>query len=158
MVSEDFGAADRFGMDDLLTRYATAIDGRHWELLDSVFTHDAHLDYRSAGGIAGQYPEVRRWLAEVLPVFEVTQHLVTNRLFGRDRDGVSARSCFLNANRLQVGGQPWLFTVGGEYHDRLVDTPDGWRIARRIERTLWWDNPMPGLPAVPAPVPDAPDH
>ena len=28
-------------MDDLLTRYASAIDGLDWDLLDTVFTGDA---------------------------------------------------------------------------------------------------------------------
>ncbi len=139
-------------MDDLLTRYATAIDSRDWQLLDSVFTHDAQLDYRSAGGVEGSYPEVRLWLAEVLPIFDVTQHLVVNRQFSAGPGGVQARSCFLNVNRLQVDGEPWLFTVGGRYHDRLVGPAGGWRIARRVEHTLWWENPMPGLPKIPPPV------
>lgn len=157
MDSDETTPVDRFAMDDLLTRYATAIDGLDWELLDTVFTRDAHLDYRSAGGIEGTYPEVRRWLADVLPVFEVTQHLVVNREFGRRGDGTQARSCFLNVNRLQVRGEPWLFTVGGRYRDRLADTPGGWRIEERIEDTLWWDNPMPGLPAAPYAVSEAAD-
>ncbi len=144
-------------MDDLLTRYATAIDRRDWDLLDTVFTTDAHLDYRSAGGLEGTYLEVRQWLADVLPVFEITQHLVVNREFTRDDDGVRARSSFLNLNRLQVEGKPWLFTVGGRYHDRLVGTIDGWRIWRRTEETLWWDNPMPGLPEVPYPMSAPPE-
>jgi 3-phenylpropionate/cinnamic acid dioxygenase small subunit len=158
MDRDRLAAEDRIDMDDLLTRYATAIDGRDWGLLDTVFTEVAHLDYRSAGGVAGSYPEVRQWLAEVLPIFDVTQHLVVNRQFARTEHGVDATSCFLNVNRLHVEGKPWLFTVGGRYHDRLVDTPDGWRIARRIEHTLWWENPMPGLPAVPDPVPGVPDR
>ena len=145
-------------MDDLLTRYATAIDTRDWPLLDTVFTGDARLDYRSAGGLEGTYPEVRRWLAEVLPIFDVTQHLVVNRQFDADGDGVRARSCFLNVNRLQVDGEPWLFTVGGRYHDRLICQSSGWRIARRVEHTLWWDNPMPGLPKVPPVIPGLQDH
>ena len=158
MDTEDIAMADRIGMDDLLTRYATAIDSLDWELLDTVFLADAHLDYRSAGGVEGSYPEVRQWLADVLPIFDVTQHLVVNREFGLDGDGVRARSCFLNVNRLEVDGKPWLFTVGGRYHDRLVNSPNGWRIARRIEHTLWWDNPMPGLPEIPYPVPDSLDR
>lgn len=149
---EGIDLSDRVELDDLLTRYATAIDGLDWRLLDTVFNEDAHLDYRSAGGIEGLYPEVRRWLAEVLPLFDVTQHLVVNREFTRVADGVQARSCFLNANRLHVDGKPWLFTVGGRYHDRLTRTDDGWRIAARVEHTLWWDNPMPGLADLPPTV------
>jgi len=155
--TKDIALADRVDMDDLLTRYARAIDGLDWEMLDTVFTPDAYCDYRSAGGVAGNYPEVRQWLSEVLPIFHVTQHLVVNREFERSGHEVHARSCFLNVNRLEVEGKPWLFTVGGRYRDRLVDTSAGWRIARRIEDTLWWDNPMPGLPELPYAVADIPD-
>jgi SnoaL-like domain len=155
---EAIALVDRIEMDDLLTRYASAIDSLDWDLLDTVFTGDAHLDYRSAGGVEGIYPEVRRWLAEVLPIFDVTQHLVVNREFMVSADGAQAKSCFINVNRLEVKGEPWLFTVGGRYHDQLVNTGDGWRIANRIELTLWWDNPMPGLPKSPHTVPGLPDR
>lgn len=158
LVNTDIPLAHRVGLDDLLTRYATAIDRLDWDLLDTVFTADAHLDYRSAGGVEGSYPEVRRWLTEVLPIFDVTQHLVVNREFKGSADGVEASSCFLNVNRLTVEGEPWLFTVGGRYHDRMIEAPGGWRITRRIEHTLWWDNPMPGLAEIPPTVPGLPDR
>jgi 3-phenylpropionate/cinnamic acid dioxygenase small subunit len=153
--AQSISVSDRLGIDELLTRYATAIDGLDWELLDTVFTSDAHLDYRTAGGVEGSYPEVRRWLAKVLPIFDMTQHLIVNRDIRRTSDGFTSRSSFLNFNRLEVDGRPWLFTVGGRYHDRLVGTDDGWRIEDRIEQTLWWENPMPGLPELPYPIAEA---
>ena len=140
-------------MDDLLTRYATAIDNRDWALLDTVFTADAHLDYRSAGGVEGTYPVVRQWLSDVLPIFDVTQHLVVNRQFERDNDEARARSCFLNLNRLRVDGQDrGCSPSAGSITTAWCRTAAGWRIAERIEITLWWDNPMPGLPDVPYPL------
>ena len=147
--------ADRLEIDDLLHRYATVVDGRRWEEFDHVFTPDALLDYRSAGGIRGPMPEVRDWLASVLPVFRWTQHLVVNRVvaLAPRADTATARSLFQNPNGAEVDGRPWLFVVGGAYHDRLVRTPAGWRICHRVEETTWWDNPLPGLPATPFPVP-----
>jgi len=144
---------DRIEIDDLLTRYASAIDGRAWELLDTVFTHDAHLDYRSAGGVAGDYPEVRRWLAEVTTVFDVMQHHVLNRVVRPNEGEVRATSNFFNVNVLKIQDAPWIFKVGGRYHDKLVVADGSWRIADRIEETKWWENPMPGLPTTPVPVP-----
>ncbi len=147
---------DRQEIDDLLTGYATAVDERAWDRLDSVFAPDAQLDYRSAGGIRGGLPEVRRWLAEVLPLFTWTQHLVVNRRVSIDPGGdtARARSDFHNPNQMAIDGEPWLFVVGGRYHDRLERRPDGWRITRRVEETLWWHHPMPGLPATPYPLPE----
>jgi len=145
--------AARFAIDALLTRYATAIDGRDWELLDTVFTSDAHLDYRSAGGVAGPYPDVRRWLEAVLPIFDVMQHHVLNRVVRVHEGDVRATSNFYNVNVLPIEGAPWIFKVGGRYHDKVVLDGEVWRIAQRIEETLWWENPMPGLPVVPVPLP-----
>jgi hypothetical protein len=146
---------DRLEIDDLLVRYATAVDGRDWELLDTVFAADACLDYRSAGGIRGTYPEVRAWLSEVLPIFAWTQHLVVNRAVEIDPGGetATAHSIFLNPNELEIEGEPWSFTVGGRYHDRLARSSNGWRITTRVEETTWWDHPMPGLPPTPYPLP-----
>jgi len=147
---------DRQDIDDLLTAYARAVDDRDWDALDSVFAPDATLDYRSAGGICGVFPEVRQWLSEVLPLFTWTQHLVANRTVAVDPEGHTARahSDFHNPNEMVVDGQPWLFVVGGRYHDRLERLPDGWRITLRVEETLWWHHPMPGLPPSPYPLAD----
>jgi hypothetical protein len=147
---------DRIAIDDLLTHYATLIDARRFDELDQVFTPDAVLDYRSAGGIRGPFPEVRDWLSSVLPAFTWTQHLVVNRAIdlAPGSDEATCRSLFNNPNSMEIDGKPWLFTVGGVYHDRLVRTPQGWRIRHRVEETIWWSNPMPGLDAVPPPLPD----
>jgi SnoaL-like domain len=146
---------DRREIDDLLVRYATVIDSRQWGDLGSVFAPDAVLDYRSAGGIRGSLTEVGDWLATVLPFFRWTQHLVVNRSvsLGPGADRATSHASFLNPNGAVVEGQPWLFVVGGSYHDRLIRRPEGWRISHRVEETVWWDNPMPGLPASPFPVP-----
>jgi 3-phenylpropionate/cinnamic acid dioxygenase small subunit len=147
-------ASDRLEIDDLLTAYANAVDDRNWEGLDAVFSPAAHLDYRSAGGICGAFPEVRRWLSEVVPLFTWTQHLVANRVITIDSAAgtARARSDFHNPNEMVVAGDPWLFVVGGRYHDRLERLPVGWRITHRVEETLWWHHPMPGLPATPYPL------
>ena len=147
--------ADRIAIDDLLTHYATLIDSRRFEELDQVFTFDAVLDYRSAGGIRGSFSEVRDWLASVLPMFSWTQHLVVNRAveLAPGADEATCRSLFHNPNSMEIEGRSWLFVVGGAYHDRLMRTDSGWRIRHRVEETIWWDNPMPGLDAVPPPLP-----
>ena len=147
--------ADRAEIQDLLVRYATAIDARaDWDGLDAVFLPDARLDYRSAGGIEGPYPEVKDWLAAVLPDVpgdpapRAQQPRRARRRRGR---GTTA---FHNPNEATIDGKPWIFTVGGTYHDRFVRTDAGWRIARRVEETLWWEHPMPGLDASPPPLPE----
>jgi hypothetical protein len=155
MIDSERLIADRIAIDDVLTRYATLIDSGRFDELDQVFTLDAVLDYRSAGGIRGCFPEVRDWLASVVPAFTWTQHLVVNRAveLSAEADDATCRSLFQNPNSMEIDGRPWLFVVGGAYHDRLVRTDGGWRIRHRVEETMWWSNPLPGLDPTPPPLP-----
>jgi hypothetical protein len=139
--------ADRLEIEDVLTRYAWAIDSREFDGLDDVFTPDAFVDYTSAGGIKGKYPEVKAWLASVLPHFPAYQHLVTNKDIRVDGDRATSRSGFYNpmGQSAEDGGMTFFF-VGGEYHDELVRTPNGWRIEERVEKTVWMDGNVPAAP------------
>jgi len=126
--------SDRIEIDDLLTRYATALDAKDWDLFTACFTSDAYIDYTAAGGIKGALPEVRQWLAEVMAAFPMTQHFVTNRAVDLDGDRATCRSCLFNPMGLPDGVSGLVvFFDGGHYRDRLVRTADGWRIAERIE-------------------------
>jgi hypothetical protein len=136
--------ADRLAIDDLLTRYAVAIDSKHFDLLDAVFTPDANIDYTSAGGIAGTFPDVKKWLSETLALFPMTQHLVCNRDVTITGDTATSRSYFYNPMGMpKADGGLTYFYVGGYYNDQLVRTPDGWRIRERIEETAWMDGNLP---------------
>ncbi len=136
--------ADRLEIEDVLTRYAWSIDSKSFDGLDDVFTADAQIDYTSSGGIAGAYPEVKAWLASVLPHFPAYQHLVTNKQIEVSGDTATSRSEFYNPMMQQKpDGSTSLFFVVGEYHDRLTRTASGWRIKERIEKSVWTDGDMP---------------
>jgi len=125
---------DRIEIDDLLTRYATGVDRKEWNLWESCFMPDAHIDYTAFGGTKGGVKEVRAWLEETMAGFPMTQHLVTNREVHVDGDTATARSGFYNPMAVPNGdGPPRLFFCGGWYHDKLVRTPAGWRIQERLE-------------------------
>ncbi|MEX0664964.1 MAG: nuclear transport factor 2 family protein [Gaiellaceae bacterium] len=138
--------ADRLEIEDVLTRYAWSIDTGDFDGLDDVFTPDAFVDYTSAGGIKGQYPEVKAWLASVLPHFPAYQHLVTNKDIRIDGDTASSRAGFYNPMAQDKPEGRSFFFVGGEYHDQLVRTPSGWRIRERIEKSVWVDGDAPATP------------
>ena len=70
--------SDRLEIQQLLVDYSTAIDNRRFDDLDKVFTPDAYIDYTALGGIEGHYPEVKEWLAQVLPTFPVYAHMLGN--------------------------------------------------------------------------------
>ncbi len=129
--------ADRIEIDDLLTRYASALDAKDWDRFSTCFTADAHIDYTGAGGIKGSLDEVRQWLAQVMARFPMTQHLVTNREVRIDGDRATCRSYLFNPMGVADGDDLVLFFDGGTYRDQLVRTADGWRIAERIEEPTY---------------------
>jgi 3-phenylpropionate/cinnamic acid dioxygenase small subunit len=138
---------DRLEIEEVLTRYAWALDSKTFDGLDDVFTSDAHIDYTSSGGVAGPFPEVKAWLARVLPHFPAYQHLVTNHQITVDGDQATSRAEFYNPMvTAKPDGGRGIFFVGGEYHDQLVRTPQGWRIRERIEKSVWTDGELPAAP------------
>jgi hypothetical protein len=130
--------SDRIEIDDLLTRYSFAIDAHDWDRLDEVFTPDAHIDYTATGGIAGPFPEVKKWLAEMLPMFSAMQHAITQKQVVIDGDSAQVRAYFLNPMQIaQQDGSTWQMDIGGAYVHSLVRTPEGWRSERLHEEMLW---------------------
>lgn len=129
---------DRQQIDDLLTRYATAVDTKDWDLYETCFTEDAFIDYESAGGIKGKLPEIRAWLEKTLAMFPMTQHVVCNRVIEIDGATAKARSVFYNPMALpQEESAHILFFDGGYYNDQLVKTENGWKIRERIEESSY---------------------
>jgi hypothetical protein len=126
--------SDRIEIADLLTTYTRAVDTGEWDLLDTVFTPDARIDYTATGGIAGPFPEVKAWLAEVLPMFARRQHLIGQSAVTLDGDTAAVTAYFINP---MVTTDDKLFTCGGLYHHDLVRTPAGWR-SRRLTQELSW--------------------
>jgi len=136
--------SDRIEINDLLIRYTRAIDTRDWNLLDTCFQPDAHVDYTSSGGTKGAYPEVRAWLDKALAPFTAMMHFVGNTTLELRGDEASSRTYVINPMGLpKKGGGHHVFTVCAHYVDKLVRTPDGWRIAERIEETVLMDGSLP---------------
>jgi len=129
---------DRLAIDDQLTRYCRAIDTGEWDVLDTIFTPDALLDYTSSGGLRGKFPEIKAWLQQVLPLFAIRQHFVTNREVDVSGDVATSRAYLYNPmGTRSPEGNVTLFFTGGTYHDRWLRTPHGWRITQRIEVEHW---------------------
>jgi SnoaL-like protein len=125
--------SDRLELQQLLIGYSEAIDRRQFDELDAIFTADAYIDYRATGGIDGQYPEVKEWLAEVLPqFFSVNAHMLGLPAIRIDGDRASARTFCFNPMVLK-GEKPSVMQVGLWYVDEFVRTPEGWRMSRRVE-------------------------
>jgi hypothetical protein len=127
--------SDRYDIQQLLVDYSTAIDLRRFDELDRVFTRDAYIDYRAMGGIDGRYPEVKAWLAEVLPAFANYAHMLGLPSIRVDGDTATARTFCFNPMVLAAdnSAKPTTMLLGLWYDDEFVRTADGWRMSRRVE-------------------------
>jgi hypothetical protein len=127
--------SDRLEIQQLLVAYSTAIDTRRFDDLDQVFTPDAYIDYRAMGGVDGQFPDVKKWLSEILPNFPAYSHLIGNFdvRVTRDTTGDTAKSRILCFNPMVLGDDGKVLFCGLWYDDEFVRTADGWRMTRRVE-------------------------
>lgn len=123
--------SDRLEIQQLLVDYATAIDQRRFDDLDRIFTPDAYIDYRAMGGVDGPYPQVKTWLAEVLPNFPAYYHLVGNIDIRLSGDTATGRAMCFNPMQLSPDGQVLFCALW--YDDEFVRTAQGWRLTRRVE-------------------------
>jgi hypothetical protein len=136
--------SDRLEITDVLTRYTRAIDSGAWDLLDTVFTPDAAIDYTESGGIAAAFPEVKPWLAEMLPAFfPKRMHTLGQLDIAVTGDEATCTAYFHNPMPLPSregldgqGGEK-IVEIGGLYHHTLVRTPDGWRSRKLHEEVVW---------------------
>ncbi|MFG2002454.1 nuclear transport factor 2 family protein [Spirillospora sp. NPDC048911] len=133
--------SDRFEIGEVLARYALAVDSGRWELLDTVFTEDATLDYSSAGGITGSLAEAKDWLAKMLPSWPGRQHLIGPPLIAFDDDRAEVTAPFsdtLAPSRDTIRADTkGLVQGGGWYHHRMVRTAGGWRSRALVLEQLW---------------------
>lgn len=123
---------ERQAIVDVLTEAAWIFDHKQWERMAEVFTADA-VAYGQRG-LAAITANTVRYLGGCGP----TQHLLGNHRVRRDADRAVVTS-YVRAFHLAAGvaamarahaEQYWHFL--GEYHDELVRTADGWRIASRV--------------------------
>ena len=150
----DLRLEDRLAIDDLMVRYVEAIDGKEWDLLDTVFTPDAILDYSTSGGpdAKGSYPEMKVWLRNALAVFSLTQHMIGKSSVVFDGDAAHCRTIFHNPMVLPIddtgkynpeGTGQSTFVVGGWYEDTCRKMPEGWRIVHKYEEQAFISGSFP---------------
>jgi len=137
--------ADRLEIQDLLVSYSHAIDFQRWDELDDVFTPDAHIDYTVFGGPKGSYPEIKEYLRTTMPMFSAYYHMVSTSKIEVDGDTATGVTICHNPMVLGEGENEHIFVCGLWYKDKYVRTPDGWRIAERVEEKTYVDN-MPAAP------------
>lgn len=120
---------DRQDIIDVLTRYATGIDQRDWELFRTVFTYDCDVDYGQIGSWRG-VDEIAEFMEMTHAPAGHTLHRLSNHAITMDGELARART-YVDALILASDNTSGVNAVGF-YDDVLVRTDAGWRIAQRL--------------------------
>jgi hypothetical protein len=141
---------DRLEIEDVIVRYAIAVDTQDDEMLAACFTDDAEASFAGVpagpGGAA-----IAAFLASLrgVPVIGST-HRFANIVVTLDGDEADVQS---SAVVYGVRGEPLQLRLRGiSYRDRFVRTPAGWRIGRRVHSAAW-EGGAETLPLTPIPRP-----
>jgi SnoaL-like domain len=132
---------DRAEIIEIINLYALAIDAQRWDLFDRIFTPDCAVDYGSAARWQGLEVFKQDFAAFHAP-FDATQHMMANHQVRIEGDRAWAltygswRLVRHAAADLGTGGPLWDGT--GWYDDELVRSPQGWRIANRMCKVVWF--------------------
>lgn len=131
-------SADRWAINDLIVAYADAVDAQDWERFEGLFVPDAHIDYTSAGGIAGTPAELAAWMPEAFTAFIWTLHsMSTHAVVFEGQDAASGSLHVVARHGVSFDGAHERLDVGGTYEDRYVRRDGRWLFARRVEHTYY---------------------
>jgi hypothetical protein len=131
-MTNDFRATDEHAIRRVLTNYCRAIDRNDWELLRTCY-HPGAADEH--GRYNGEIDGFVAWLAEEMPRYEATMHLMGNVLIGfADQLTAHVESYCVAYHRLLPGaaGARDDRTVWVRYVDRFECRDGVWAIAHRV--------------------------
>jgi hypothetical protein len=126
---------DRDSIVDVVHRYSYCVDHRLYDDVVELFTQDCIVDYGpDPGALVRSRAALRQMFGHPDAGFKATSHHNANVLvtFDDDHNATVLTSVYAWHERSD-GTTPKLW---GYYHDSVVRTSEGWRIARRQLRVL----------------------
>ena len=126
--------ATRLDVVDLLHAYCRAVDDNDPDAVAALFTQDCvYATSRGRNGVTRGRGAVAERVALLLSTFSATSHHVTNAVVTPESADRALSVCSLYAWHRFLDDRPdgllW-----ARYHDVVVRTADGWRIAERTLR------------------------
>ena len=118
---------DRLQLHELPGRYGDAIDDRNWDNLRKIFTTDAVFDLTGVGS------RPLNGIEDIVSFMEneaahPRTHMMTNIYVDPGPDGLDSAELRFRIVALIGGGK----TGTASYYDKVVKTPDGWRVQHRV--------------------------
>jgi hypothetical protein len=125
-------ACDRIEIADVIQSYFRAMDTWDYALLDRVFTPDAVLHYELRDGAPTSYRDMVPRFRAFNRCFSFMQHVGSQLLVElAGDDAVAGHNLRALHVQTALDGRENRWVVYGVYRDRLVRTPQGWRIRER---------------------------
>jgi SnoaL-like domain len=126
---------DKDSICDVVRRYSYCVDHRLYDEVIELFTEDCIVDYGPGNGppVRSQVA-LRQLFGHPDGGFEATSHHNANIFVTFvGENNATVRTSVYAWHKQSDGRTPKLW---GYYHDSLVRTPEGWRIAKRQLRVL----------------------
>ena len=132
--------SDREQILDVVAAYAHAVDDRDIDRIVGCFASDGRIEFeggQTSGdgheGIRAAYEDAFAQPVVAMPA--TSTHLMANTLVTIDGHTAHAETHGVAFHASGTRGQ--VMTRGLRYSDDLRRTADGWRITRRVHRSLW---------------------
>jgi hypothetical protein len=122
---------DRRDIEDLVHRYAFAIDARDWAAIDELFLPDAYVSGTTS---QARYPEYIAALRPTVEQYHTTMHFLGNQL-SRVEGDTGHVDTYAVAFHLGEGTPE--IVVGVCYRDDVARIDGRWRITGRAVTGLW---------------------
>jgi SnoaL-like domain len=133
--------ADRVEIEEVLIRYCYAVDDRDWDTYRKIFTPDAVIDDTVTGGVKSGVEEHVTYLTKALAKILISQHAISTTLIDLKGDEAKIRTHCSCPMVVDLGeGKRQVFFQGLWYRNRLVRTPEGWKIKELLEEGYWTHN------------------
>jgi SnoaL-like domain len=121
----DFSLEDRLALHELAARYGNTIDARDWERFATVFTTDCRYELAGFGRLDCVLAGIEALTAYMVasPAHPIAHHVTNVEVDTGDPVRMFSKI---------VGTLPGGGAGSGDYHDTVVKTAAGWKIATRV--------------------------
>jgi SnoaL-like domain len=133
---------DRFAIQDVLYRYASAIDVQDFTTLRTLFADGFRGKYGATDWIEGA-DEVVAWIRQATDGLLWQHHLLSVYHVEIDGDRATALT-YHTSHQAHPDSSATPKTIIARYHDELIRTPTGWCISQKVMELLWRGVRAPG--------------
>ena len=114
---------------ELRARYGRALDEKDWDLMRTIFTDDASVDFGLGQPFEG-FDSILQACRAVMESLARTQHFFGNHEIELDGDRARGRLKFIGSSFLSTEAGAPNACLRGDYIDEYVRTDAGWRVSK----------------------------